>query len=138
MDLSQLLFGFSGRINRAKYWLAAGIYLAVMLVAVLLFFILGFGVLFYVAVAVLYIAMLISGIAIGIKRLHDRDKGGWWLLLFYVVPGLLGGIGMATGGWHWLFGLPSYAISLWALIEFGVLRGTTGPNQYGPDPLAQL
>ena len=50
MDLSQLLFGFSGRINRAKYWLAAGIYLAVMLVAVLLFFILGFGVLFYVAV----------------------------------------------------------------------------------------
>ena len=47
--------------------------------------------------------MLISGIAVGIKRLHDRDKGGWWLLLFYVVPGLLGGIGMATGGWHWLF-----------------------------------
>ncbi len=72
MDLSQLLFGFSGRINRAKYWLAAGIYLAVMLVAVLLFFILGFGVFFYVAVAVLYIAMLISGIAVGIKRLQGR------------------------------------------------------------------
>jgi uncharacterized membrane protein YhaH (DUF805 family) len=136
MDLSQLLFGFSGRINRAKYWITVGLYLAAMVIAGLLFFILGFGVLFYVIVAVLYIAMLISGIAVGIKRLHDRDKSAWWLLLFYVAPGVLGGVGMVTGGWHWLFDVPSWAISLWALIEFGFLRGTSGPNQYGPDPLA--
>ena len=136
IDLSQLLFGFSGRINRAKYWIAAAVYLAIMLIVMLLFFVLGLGVLFYVAVAVLYIAMLISGIAVGIKRLHDRDKSGWWLLLFYVVPGVLGGIGAATGGLHWLFDVPSWAISLWALIELGFLRGTSGSNQYGPDPLA--
>ncbi len=136
MDLSQLLFGFSGRINRAKYWIAAAIYLAIMLIAGLSFFVLGFGVPFYVIAAVLYIAMLISGIAVGIKRLHDRDKSGSWLLLFYVVPGILGAIGMASGGWHWLFDVPSWAVSLWALIELGFLRGTSGPNQYGPDPLA--
>jgi uncharacterized membrane protein YhaH (DUF805 family) len=136
MDLSQLLFNFSGRINRAKYWIAAAIYFAVIVIAVLLFFVFGFGALYYVVVVVLYIAILISGIAVGIKRLHDRDKSAWWLLLFYVVPGVLGGIGMAAGGWHWLFDVPSWAISLWALIEFGFLRGTSGANQYGPDPLA--
>jgi uncharacterized membrane protein YhaH (DUF805 family) len=135
MDLPQLLLGFSGRTNRAKYWIAACIYLAVTLIAGLLFFILGLGVLFYIVVAALYLAMVISGIAVGIKRLHDRDKSGWWLLLFYVAPGILGGIGAAVGNWHWLFDVPSGAISLWALIELGFLRGTSGPNQYGPDPL---
>jgi uncharacterized membrane protein YhaH (DUF805 family) len=32
-------------------------------------------------------------------------------------------------------GLVSFAISIWALVELGFLRGTPGPNQYGPDPL---
>jgi len=136
MDLSQLLFGFSGRINRAKYWIAAGIYTAAMLIVGLLFFLLGLGMLLYVAFAVVYLVMIVSGIAVGIKRLHDRNKSGWWLLLFYVVPGVLSGIGSALCGWHWLFDGPAYAISIWALVELGILRGTSGPNQYGPDPLA--
>lgn len=48
------------------------------------------------------------------KRLHDRNKSIWWLLLF-LIPYL---------GW------------LWLIIECFFLKGTTGPNQYGPDPLA--
>jgi uncharacterized membrane protein YhaH (DUF805 family) len=31
--------------------------------------------------------------------------------------------------------LLSFAIGIWALIELGILKGTTGPNQHGPDPL---
>jgi uncharacterized membrane protein YhaH (DUF805 family) len=35
-----------------------------------------------------------------------------------------------------LFSLASLAISIWAFVELGCLRGTAGPNKYGPDPLA--
>jgi uncharacterized membrane protein YhaH (DUF805 family) len=48
------------------------------------------------------------------KRWHDRDKSGWWALVSFI-PMI---------GW------------LWALIVAGFLRGTPGPNRYGPDPLA--
>ena len=34
-----------------------------------------------------------------------------------------------------VLGLASLAISIWGLVELGFLRGTVGPNQYGPDPL---
>ena len=40
---------------------------------------------------------------------------------------------------HWLWVLSrflEFAINLWALIELGILRGTNGPNRFGPDPLA--
>ena len=49
-----------------------------------------------------------------IKRFHDRDKSGWWVLL-NLVPVI---------GW------------LWALIDNGFLRGTDGPNRFGENPLA--
>ncbi len=51
-------------------------------------------------------------LAIGVKRCHDRDKSGWWLLLA-CIPII---------GWIWLF------------IEFGLLDGTPGSNKYGPSP----
>ena len=73
--------------------------------------------------------------AVGIKRLHDRDKSGWWLAAFYLVPPLLDGVGRTTG-LSAIFGLASIAVSIWAIVELGFLRGATGPNQYGPDPLA--
>ena len=55
-------------------------------------------------------------IAVGIKRFHDRNKSGVWVLIIFVPV-----IG-----------------SLWYLIECGFLKGTTGPNNYGPDPLGAL
>ena len=38
---------------------------------------------------VVLIPAIVSGVSVGIKRLHDRDSTGWWLLLFYLVPGVL-------------------------------------------------
>lgn len=134
IDFGSLLFGFSGRINRAKYWLACGIYAATTIIAWLLALVLGFGVPWFILIAIIYIAMIVSGIAIGIKRLHDRDKSGWWLLVFYLVPGVLSGLG-ASIGLHLIFSLASLAISIWMFVELGCLRGSTGANQYGPDPL---
>jgi len=57
--------------------------------------------------------MLIPSIAAGIRRLHDTDRSGWWLLI-----GLVPLIGVIV------------------LIVFFVTQGTSGPNTYGDDPYA--
>ncbi len=156
MDWKSLFFSFRGRINRAKYWLAllmliiAEIVLAGIRVIVehglevVADSIAGLVVLFVVSLAVLAVglALLVTGLAVAAKRLHDRDKSAWWLLIFYLLPGVLAtigtGVSMATDSWFavGLFGAVALAISIWAFIELGCLRGTLGPNRYGPDPLA--
>lgn len=54
-------------------------------------------------------------LAISIKRWHDRDKSGWYVLVV-LIP-IVGPI--------------------WSFVETGFLPGTPGPNRYGPDPLAR-
>ena len=75
-----------------------------------------------------------------VKRLHDRDKSGWWILLFYLTPSVLGSIANTSEQplVGFVFGVGSFVISIWALVELGFLRGTVGPNRYGPDPLQPL
>lgn len=87
MNPFDLLFGFKGRINRAKFWLAALIYAVFFLavVGITMSMSSSLDALFGVGL-IAYIPLIVSGIAVGIKRLHDRDKSGWWLLLFYVGP----------------------------------------------------
>jgi uncharacterized membrane protein YhaH (DUF805 family) len=79
----------------------------------------------------------ISAFAIGIKRLHDRNKNGWLIVLFYVAPSILGGVANTSeqAVVSFVLGLASFVISIWGLVELGFLRGTVGPNPYGPDPL---
>jgi uncharacterized membrane protein YhaH (DUF805 family) len=137
IDLVDLLFSFQGRINRGKYWLAALLYIIAWIV--LGFIAWGLMTVSYmlgaIIAALLLLATMVSGVFVGIKRLHDRDKGGWWLALFYLVPGILEGIGSSIGGIGFVLSLAGFAISVWAFVELGCLRGTDGPNQYGPDPL---
>src|SRR5262249_40775893 len=109
--------------------------------------ILGGGTIATILGAVVGIAILISSIAVGIKRLHDRNKSGWFLLIFYLVPGILAaiGVGMALVGLGsdstgaslvgMILNLAAAAVGIWAFVELGCLRGTVGPNQYGPDPV---
>ena len=129
-----LLFGFGGRINRGRYWMAVLAYTSMMIAVVGLGFFFQFHLLFMLLAALVLLILMVSGVAVGTKRLHDRDKSGWWLLLFYLAPPMLNGLGKMTGV-PLVFGLASFAVSIWALIELGFLRGTSGPNQYGPDPL---
>ncbi len=134
VDFWPLLFRFQGRINRAKYWIATVTYISVTIALVGLGFFFRFDTIFFVIAAVAFIAVTVSGIAVGIKRLHDRDMSGWWLLVFYLLPAVLDGIGRALGV-PVIFSLAGSAISIWALVVLGFLRGTNGANQYGPDPL---
>jgi uncharacterized membrane protein YhaH (DUF805 family) len=133
IDFGSLLFGFDGRINRAKYWLAVVIYLVVMLIAIGLMFALP-GMIGMVLMGIIYIVAIVSGIAVGIKRLHDCDKSGWWLLVFYLVPGLLSGGAMNMDD-SVILNLLSFAVSIWGIVQLGFLRGTIGPNRFGPDPI---
>ncbi|MGC2823954.1 MAG: DUF805 domain-containing protein [Pseudolabrys sp.] len=135
----ELLFSFSGRINRAKYWLTFVIYFVGLLALYILFSlflsfptdVLGL----FLILSVPFVAITISATAVAVKRLHDRDKSGWWVLVFYLLPGVIGNIGPYTG-LDFVFQLASLALTIWTLVELGFLRGTSGRNQYGPDPLA--
>ena len=143
MTIAQILFSFSGRINRAKYWLTVLLTIAVMLALIFVVVLAApptaevFGRPFLLPLLMLlYIPMLWIALAVGVKRLHDRNKSGWWLLFFYLVPAVLQGIGdLLEAPLSLVLYLPAFAIGIWCLIELGFLRGTDGPNQYGPDPL---
>ena len=92
MNVGYLLFGFQGRINRAKFWLAALIYFIVAGAATAVAFM--FESFDWVTVAmVILLVVLISSVAVGVKRLHDRGKSGWWLAFFYLAPAALSAIG---------------------------------------------
>lgn len=58
------------------------------------------------------LALLVPSIAVGVRRLHDTNRSGWWLLLWLTCIGLI------------------------VLIIFWAMEGTAGDNQHGPDPKA--
>ena len=143
MNWGHLFFQFDGRVNRAKFWIAALIFAAINVVLAILGYMMDQSVAFQALNSMLGIVILISSIAVGVKRLHDRNKSGWYLLLFYLVPSILVVIGVLIGAFMedstiiaTVLGLLAFAIGVWAFVEMGCLRGTIGINQYGPDPVA--
>lgn len=169
MNWGSYFFSFQGRINRAKLWLFIPIMIGIYIVYFMLFSILfgssifamlkggsaglaaggasiGAGMLL---TCILSIAIIIASIALTVKRLHDRDKGAVWLLVFWLVPFILnmvvlvnrfaamgdGTIATPNAAIS-LLSLVSFALSIWAFVELYCLRGTAGDNRYGPDPLA--
>jgi uncharacterized membrane protein YhaH (DUF805 family) len=143
MNLVNLFIGFYGRINRAKFWIVA--------LCCVIFFLAVIGVTVAVsssmnavfsAALIAYIPITYVGVVNGIKRLHDRNKSGWWILLFYGAPTVLSLLASLldssteTSVGLLLLQLISLIISIWALVELGCLKGTIGQNRYGPDPLA--
>ena len=143
MNWGHLFFKFDGRVNRAKFWIAALIFAAINVVLAILGYVTDQSVVFQALNSMLGIVILISSIAVGVKRLHDRNKSGWYLLLFYLVPSILVVIGVLIGAFMedstiiaTVLGLLALAIGVWAFVEMGCLRGTIGVNQYGPDPVA--
>jgi|NGEPerStandDraft_6_1074524.scaffolds.fasta_scaffold161824_2 uncharacterized membrane protein YhaH (DUF805 family) len=145
-DLFEFLFGAGGRINRAKYWRSVLIFIgAGLMTAVILFTAAGIAAaLFVLMLALVMIPWLLWGLSFTTERLHDRGKSAWWLLVFYVVPGVLGQLAKAAwfaggGGTvrQYILALAACALTIWGFIELGCLPGTAGSNAYGPDPLAR-
>lgn len=116
----QLYFGLSGRIDRATFWQGIWVLTLVSLVVSALLAIAG-GVDGRLERR-LPLLLLWPGIALSVKRWHDRDHSAWWgvvvLLLLMFLP---------RGAWiGWL----------WLLLDNGLRPGTPGPNRFGP-PQAQ-
>ncbi len=81
----------------------------------------GLGVGFWLIMTiygVFALATFIPQLAVTVRRLHDRNMSGWYLLLFFV-----------------LFMIPIINfIAIIVFIVFMFLEGTRGPNRYGADP----
>ena len=79
-------------------------------------------------------------VAASIKRLHDRNRSGWWMFPFFAAPSLYQQFEDRLGD-SYLAAFVGLAISvafIWGNVEMGLLKGTNGPNRFGPDPLAPV
>ncbi len=94
----------------------------------------------YLLVFCANLLMSFAWLAVTIKRLHDRDKSAWWLLLFDLVPLIPLKIAYYTRPVEvrLILVLESLSIAIWFLVELGFLRRTAGPNRYGADPRIHL
>ncbi|MEI9926082.1 MAG: DUF805 domain-containing protein [Bradyrhizobium sp.] len=180
------MFGFQGRINRAKYWYAlfASMTFCLVFMAVAAFAIgrifganietvqvelLGvFGIppkfpfsadfgnadpdtlalvtrIFTIAATPIAVIGVWFVAATTVKRLHDRNKSGWWILAFLGAPALLGNIvdridddSYLTTAFTLSFAYAAFGLKAWGVVELMFLRGTHEPNRFGPDPLAPI
>lgn len=109
---------FSGRASRSEYWWFVLFFFLSYLVAVTIdMSVLGFdpgekGSVGWLS-SLFSLAVLLPSLAVAIRRLHDKDKSGWWYLLVFIP--LIGSI---------------------ILLLWFVTKGTDGPNRFGADPLA--
>lgn len=87
-----------------------------------------------IVMLVTWLALLIPSIAVGVRRLHDIDRSGWWLMLGYG-PWILG-IVSAIAQSGMLAGILNLAsmIGFIIVVIFAFLPGTRGPNRFGHDP----
>ena len=145
MNWGQLFFKFDGRINRALFWIASLILVWINIILTVIGYLAdqSQSVVFQSVNGMLNLVILIVSIAVGIKRLHDRNKSGWYLLLFYFAPCTLAAISVLIGTFvdestviATVLALLALTLVVWAFIEMGCLRGTIGINQYGSDPVA--
>jgi uncharacterized membrane protein YhaH (DUF805 family) len=103
--------GFSGRACRSEYWYW---FLAMIIASIIT------GIIDYAAFgdseygpvnSIFGLATFLPSLAMGIRRLHDIDRTGWWWLIAFTI------------------------IGLFVLIYWACVKGTAGPNRFGPDPL---
>jgi len=108
LDVSKKYAVFKGRARRKEYWMFVLFNLIIALVLGLIERLVGGpGIL-----TNLYsLAVLIPGLAVAVRRLHDTNRSGWWILI-----GLVPLVGVII------------------LIVFLVQDSRPGDNQYGPNP----
>jgi uncharacterized membrane protein YhaH (DUF805 family) len=103
---------FSGRAARSEYWFwtlfAFLVGAAAGIVDGAIFSNLETG----LVAPLTTLVFLLPNIAVSARRLHDLDRTGWWLLIIFTIIGVI------------------------VLLIWDCMKGTTGPNRFGPDPLA--
>jgi uncharacterized membrane protein YhaH (DUF805 family) len=100
---------FTGRAGRSEFWWYVLFQFCVMIAAGIIDAVIFRGTRLVSGIAGL--ALLVPNIAVGVRRLHDTNRSGWWYLLVFVP--IIGGL---------------------ILLYFWVLPGTPALNRYGSDP----
>lgn len=102
----------SGRASRSEFWF----FVLFNLIGSVIANVIDAGLLGVPLVSVLWLlALFLPGLCVSIRRMHDLDKSGWWILIALVpVIGFLVYL-------YWL-----------------VSKGTDGPNRFGRDPLDEM
>ena len=128
---------FSGRSRRKEYWMYV---LMIVILAVVIGFVeraaglTGMVGPYGPLSAILLLGTFIPSLAVGIRRLHDTNRSGWWMLLgiapYAASIALLLSGNIAAAGMVAIVAL----IAAVVLLIFMVLEGTKGQNGYGPDP----
>lgn len=152
MDVQQLFLSTNGRISRKTWWLGT---LVMIVASIVLYFVLGLvglGLTSAWGPLIAYAILVYPAIALGTKRRQDRDNNGMDYKIFMGVSALLTvlqafGIGatrtdlgngmvmMMPDPWMQGVQLVVGLFGLYMLVQLGFLKGTPGPNSYGPDPL---
>jgi len=110
---------FSGRASRKEYWTFSLVNFAICMVLGFIIPLMFGGLdpsrepnpiamLSQLVYYVFALATFVPGLSVAVRRLHDTDRSGWWL-----IPCMICGL---------------------ILLVFGLQEGDRGPNQYGPDP----
>jgi uncharacterized membrane protein YhaH (DUF805 family) len=107
---------FSGRASRSELWYWVLFAFLVSIAA----FLVDYS-LFSLPVAIVggpisllaSLGLLLPNLSVAVRRLHDIDRTGWWVLLA-LIP----------------------VVGLIVLVIWGCQRGTVGPNRFGPEPMA--
>ena len=139
------IFTFKGRLSRNGYWRFRWISVGIAMMAMVSFLLLAETVVTSWAWLVFPLAgavLLLASLSTTVRRLHDRNRSGWWLLGFGLLPLLVGAgfyvsslLAKPYSGWAFFGGFAvAMALSLWASIEVDFLPGTPGPNRFGAEP----
>jgi len=103
---------FGGRASRSEYWY----WVLFVVICAIVTAILDHALFDESALSplntIFSLVTFLPGLAVGVRRLHDTNGTGWWLLISLTVIGII------------------------VLIVWFCQRGTIGSNQYGPDPIA--
>jgi uncharacterized membrane protein YhaH (DUF805 family) len=137
---------FSGRAPRAEYWWYALALIVAFIVVGIVESILGIHhMIFYVygpLTVLLWLATIVPSLAVGVRRLHDTNRSGWWILVPIVPYALaiaIAGPAIVAGGMGAGLGIAALLMLIGMLaaillLVFMVLPTTPGDNRYGPNP----
>jgi uncharacterized membrane protein YhaH (DUF805 family) len=142
MDWAYLLNGFHGRISRQTFWIG----MVVLTVAEVFCHFIAEEIQGERLGAIIDLAFTYPQFAVAIKRAHDRDLPVWLLVVFFGVGAVLdlftvlgiAGSDETPSMLSLAIAVPFAVFGFAMLIELGFRRGTVGPNQHGPDPLAKV